>query len=144
LTIRAVTGGAARACLTSLKDPVIIEQAPLAHSTHSHGRRMFADGSIDQQGLPRLTCDLHLHPSRMGRMHRRGKLTPRIGHGSRPAEARVQSFPYQSRNVDVHNNAAGNRSGALDDSEDDSDLDGLDSYNDEDGDENGPNDEKRR
>ncbi|KAG2080734.1 hypothetical protein BD769DRAFT_1330520, partial [Suillus cothurnatus] len=55
LTIRAVTGGAARACLTSLKDPVIIEQAPLAHSTHSHGRRMFADGSIDQQGLPRLT-----------------------------------------------------------------------------------------
>jgi hypothetical protein len=54
----------------------------------------------------------------------------------------VQSFPYQSRNVDVHNNSAGNRSGALDDSEDDSDLDGLDSYNDEDGDENGPNDDE--
>jgi hypothetical protein len=89
---------------------------------------MFADGSIDQQGLPRLTCDLHLHPSR-------------IGHAS-PAKAHVQSSPHQSRNVDVYNNAADNRSGALDDSEGDSDLDGLDSYNDEDGDENGPNDDE--
>ncbi|KAG1865310.1 hypothetical protein F4604DRAFT_1535494, partial [Suillus subluteus] len=53
LTIRAVTSDAARVRLASSEDPVIIGEAPIARSAHSHGRRMFADGRIDWQGLPR-------------------------------------------------------------------------------------------
>ncbi|KAG2113976.1 hypothetical protein DEU56DRAFT_710710, partial [Suillus clintonianus] len=53
LTIRAVTSDAARMRLTTSKDPVVIGEAPLACSMHSCGRRAFADGRIDQKGLPR-------------------------------------------------------------------------------------------
>ncbi|KAG2123257.1 hypothetical protein DEU56DRAFT_745549 [Suillus clintonianus] len=48
--------------LTTSKDPVVIGEAPLACSMHSCGRRAFADGRIDQKGLPRLPR-LHLPPS---------------------------------------------------------------------------------
>ncbi|KAG1901764.1 uncharacterized protein F5891DRAFT_1187230 [Suillus fuscotomentosus] len=54
LTIRAVTSDAAHTRLTTSKDPVVIGDAPLACSTHSRGRHVFADGRIDQKDQPHL------------------------------------------------------------------------------------------
>jgi hypothetical protein len=73
LTIRAVKSDAARTRLTTSKDPVIIGEAPLARSLHSHGRRAFADGRIDRKGLPHLSL-----PSSSPTSHRRTQVIVEI------------------------------------------------------------------
>ncbi|KAG1719200.1 uncharacterized protein EDB91DRAFT_1257845 [Suillus paluster] len=52
LTICTVMSDAARTWLITSKDPIIIGDAPSACSMYSFGRCTFADGRIDQKGLP--------------------------------------------------------------------------------------------
>ncbi|KAG1837261.1 hypothetical protein F4604DRAFT_1539312, partial [Suillus subluteus] len=52
LTIRAATSDTARTRLIMSEDPIIIGEAPSHRSFHTHGRRAFANGDIDQEGLP--------------------------------------------------------------------------------------------
>ncbi|KAG1837897.1 hypothetical protein F4604DRAFT_1941925 [Suillus subluteus] len=53
LTIKSVATDACKG-LTASRVPVIIGEAPIANSLHTHRRRMFANGCIDRLGLTRL------------------------------------------------------------------------------------------
>ncbi|KAG1842593.1 hypothetical protein F4604DRAFT_1538014, partial [Suillus subluteus] len=53
LTVKIITKQSALANLMASRTPVIIEEAPAPHSNHTRGRRWYADGRSDRQGLPR-------------------------------------------------------------------------------------------
>ncbi|KAG1801275.1 hypothetical protein EV424DRAFT_1284562, partial [Suillus variegatus] len=53
LTVKTITRQRALAHLMASRSPVIIEEAPASHSMHKHGRRWYANGRSDRQGLPR-------------------------------------------------------------------------------------------
>ncbi|KAG2097063.1 hypothetical protein BD769DRAFT_1320818, partial [Suillus cothurnatus] len=54
LTIKSIPTLDARQSLAKSRAPVIVGEAPTAHSPHTHGRRVFANGRIDRRGLTRL------------------------------------------------------------------------------------------
>ncbi|KAG1769329.1 hypothetical protein EDD22DRAFT_744983, partial [Suillus occidentalis] len=53
LTIQHTTASNTCRRLRASREPVILGEAPPPESTHTHGRRAFADGRIDRKGLPR-------------------------------------------------------------------------------------------
>lgn len=54
LTIKTITKQGALAHLMASHSPVIVEEVPAPHSAYTRGRRWYANGRFDQQGLPRL------------------------------------------------------------------------------------------
>ncbi|KAG0705802.1 hypothetical protein DFH29DRAFT_780099, partial [Suillus ampliporus] len=53
LTVKTITKQSALTNLMASCSPVIIGEAPAPHSNHTRGRRWYADGRSDRQGLPR-------------------------------------------------------------------------------------------